>query len=225
MMAASLAEGKTVMENCAQEPEIVDLAKFLNRMGAKIEGAGSPTITINGVEKLGGGTYAIMPDRVEAGTFAILGAMTKGSISIENCEPNHIMALINKLREMGAEVSIFENSLTVKATKALKAIEAKTLPYPGFATDMQAQLMAALCLAEGSSTITETIFENRFMHVSELARMGANITIHDRSAVIHGVKSLKGAPVFGNRPESRRRNGSCGSCCSRHNRNKSSVSH
>jgi UDP-N-acetylglucosamine 1-carboxyvinyltransferase len=195
MMAASLAEGKTVMENCAQEPEIVDLAKFLNRMGAKIEGAGSPPITINGVEKLGGGTYAIMPDRVEAGTFAILGAMTKGSISIENCEPNHIMALINKLREMGAEVSIFENSLTVKATKALKAIEAKTLPYPGFATDMQAQLMAALCLAEGSSTITETIFENRFMHVSELARMGANITIHDRSAVIHGVKSLKGAPV------------------------------
>lgn len=195
MMAASLAEGKTIIENAAQEPEIEDLAKFLNRMGAEIEGAGSPTIVINGVEKLGGGTYSIMPDRIEAGTFAIMGAMTGGPISIENCEPNHITALINKLKEMGAEVDTGETTITVKSIKPLKAVEIKTLPYPGFATDLQAQLMAALCLAEGSSTITETIFENRFMHVSELARMGANITIHDRSAVVHGVKKLNGAPV------------------------------
>jgi UDP-N-acetylglucosamine 1-carboxyvinyltransferase len=195
MMAASLAEGKTIIENSAQEPEIIDLANFLNRMGAKISGAGSPTISITGVEKLGGGTYSIMPDRIEAGTFAVLGAMTKGPITIENCEPNHITALINKLKEMGAQISTSETSITVEAHGPLKATEIKTLPYPGFATDLQAQLMAALCISEGSSTITETIFENRFMHVSELARMGANITIHDRSAVIHGVKVLKGAPV------------------------------
>jgi UDP-N-acetylglucosamine 1-carboxyvinyltransferase len=195
MMAASLAEGKTVIENSAQEPEIIDLANFLNRMGAKISGAGSPTISITGVEKLGGGTYSIMPDRIEAGTFAVLGAMTKGPITIENCEPNHITALTNKLKEMGAEISTTETSITVECQGTLKATEVKTLPYPGFATDLQAQLMAALCVSEGSSTITETIFENRFMHVSELARMGANITIHDRSAVIHGVKMLKGAPV------------------------------
>lgn len=195
IMAASLAEGKTVIENAAQEPEIEDLARFLNRIGAKIEGAGSPTITIHGVKKLGGGTYSIMPDRIEAGTFAILGAMTGGPITIEDCEPNHITALITKLKEMGAEVSTTDTSITVVSNKTLKSVEVKTLPYPGFATDLQAQLMTALCLAEGSSTITETIFENRFMHVSELARMGANITIHDRSAVIRGVKSLNGAPV------------------------------
>jgi len=195
MMAATLAEGRTVIDNAAQEPEIVDLAKFLNAIGAKIEGAGSPSITIDGVERLGGGEYCVMPDRIEAGTFAVMGAMTGGPIRVENCDPDHLLALINKLREMGAEITTEADAIIVKADRRLRAIEVKTLPYPGFATDLQAQLMAAMCLAEGSSSVTETIFENRFMHVSELARMGASITIHDRTAVVHGVKTLQGAPV------------------------------
>jgi len=195
MMAATLAEGRTVIDNAAQEPEIVDLAKFLNAIGAKIEGAGSPSITIDGVERLGGGEYRVMPDRIEAGTFAVMGAMTGGPIRVENCDPDHLLALINKLREMGAEITTEADAIIVKADRRLRAIEVKTLPYPGFATDLQAQLMAAMCLAEGSSSVTETIFENRFMHVSELARMGASITIHDRTAVVHGVKTLQGAPV------------------------------
>lgn len=195
MMAAALAEGQTVIENAAQEPEIVDLARFLNSIGAKIEGAGSPAITIDGVEKLGGGRYSVMPDRIEAGTFAILGAMCGGPVTVENCDPAHLHALIIKLREMGAQIDIASNSLTVKAEERLREVEVKTLPYPGFATDLQAQLMAAMCVARGTSSITETIFENRYMHVSELARMGASINIHDRTAVIHGVESLKGAPV------------------------------
>ncbi|HAE39795.1 MAG TPA: UDP-N-acetylglucosamine 1-carboxyvinyltransferase [Candidatus Riflebacteria bacterium] len=195
MMAATLAEGLTQIENSAQEPEIVDLANFLNVLGAKITGAGSPTITIEGVEKLGGGRYRVMPDRIEAGTFAIMGAMNGGRVKVDNCDPCHLHALINKLREMGAEVDHDENSISVYASQRLKAVEIKTLPFPGFATDLQAQLMAAMCVANGTSSITETIFENRFMHVSELARMGASIAIHDRTAVIHGVESLKGAPV------------------------------
>ncbi len=195
MMAATLAEGRTVIDNSAQEPEIVDLARFLNAIGAKIEGAGSPTITIDGVESLGGGEYRVMADRIEAGTFAVLGAMTGGPVRVENCEPDHLLALINKLREMGAEVSCEADSMIVRSNGRLKAVEVKTLPYPGFATDLQAQLMAAMCLAKGSSSVTETIFENRFMHVSELARMGASIAIHDRTAVVHGVKTLQGAPV------------------------------
>ncbi len=195
MMAATLAEGQTVIENAAQEPEIVDLARFLNSIGAKIEGAGSPAIVIDGVERLGGGRYSVMPDRIEAGTFAILGAMCGGPVKVENCDPNHLHALIIKLREMGAQVDVAPNSLTVGAEERLRAVEIKTLPYPGFATDLQAQLMAAMCVARGTSSITETIFENRYMHVSELARMGASINIHDRTAVVHGVESLKGAPV------------------------------
>lgn len=195
MMAATLAEGRTVIDNAAQEPEIVDLAKFLNAIGAKIEGAGSPSITIEGVERLGGGEYRVMPDRIEAGTFAVMGAMTGGPIRVENCDPDHLLALINKLREMGAEITTEADAIIVKADRRLRAVEVKTLPYPGFATDLQSQLMAAMCLAEGSSSVTETIFENRFMHVSELARMGASIAIHDRTAVVHGVKTLQGAPV------------------------------
>lgn len=195
MMAATLAEGLTQIENSAQEPEIVDLANFLNVLGAKITGAGSPTITVEGVEKLGGGRYTVMPDRIEAGTFAIMGAMNAGKVRVENCYPGHLHALINKLREMGAEVDHDENSISVCAPQGIKAVEIKTLPFPGFATDLQAQLMAAMCIAKGTSSITETIFENRFMHVSELARMGANIAIHDRTAVVHGVDLLKGAPV------------------------------
>ncbi|MDD3146990.1 MAG: UDP-N-acetylglucosamine 1-carboxyvinyltransferase [Candidatus Riflebacteria bacterium] len=195
MMAATLAEGRTVIDNSAQEPEIVDLAKFLNTIGARIEGAGSPSISIEGVESLGGGEYSVMADRIEAGTFAVMGAMTGGPIRVEKCDPDHLLALINKLREMGAEITTEADTIIVKADRRLRAVEVKTLPYPGFATDLQAQLMAAMCLAEGSSSVTETIFENRFMHVSELARMGASITIHDRTAVVHGVKTLQGAPV------------------------------
>lgn len=195
MMAAALAEGSSTIENAAQEPEIIDLANFLNAIGAKITGAGSPIIRIEGVEKLGGAEYNIIPDRIEAGTFMVLGAISKGKIRVEKCEPEHQHALINKLREMGAEVEIFTDAVIVSAPDGLKGIEVKTLPFPGFPTDMQAQLMVAMCVAKGTSFISETIFENRFMHVSELARMGANVNTHDRTAVINGVASLKGAPV------------------------------
>ncbi|MDN5279019.1 MAG: UDP-N-acetylglucosamine 1-carboxyvinyltransferase [Clostridiales bacterium] len=195
MMAAALAEGQSVIENAAQEPEIIDLANFLNALGAKISGAGSPIIKIDGVEKLKGGEYSIIPDRIEAGTFMVLGAISGGRISVEKCEPEHQHALMNKLKEMGAEIEIDGDKVVVSAVNGLNGVEVKTLPFPGFPTDMQAQLMVAMCVANGSSFITETIFENRFMHVSELARMGANVTTHDRTAVIHGVKSLKGAPV------------------------------
>ena len=195
IMAATLAEGETVIENAAQEPEIVDLANFLNTLGAKIKGAGGPSVIIEGVKELGGCQYSIMPDRIEAGTFAVLGAMTKGPIRVENCNPNHLLALTAKLREMGASIECGDDYIIAGSKGRLKAIEVKTLPYPGFPTDMQAQLMTAMCLAEGTSSVTETIFENRFMHVSELLRMGANINIHERTAVIHGVKALEGAPV------------------------------
>lgn len=195
IMAASLAEGRTTIENAAQEPEIVDLANFLNAMGAKIQGAGGPSIIIDGVKELGGCEYSVMPDRIEAGTFAVLGAMTKGPIRVENCNPDHLVALTVKLREMGATIETGKDFIIASAEKPLKAVEVKTLPYPGFATDMQAQLMAAMSIAEGTSSVTETIFENRFMHVSELSRMGANINIHERTAVIHGVETLEGAPV------------------------------
>ena len=195
MMAATLAEGKTVLENVAQEPEIIDLANFLISMGAKIDGAGTQCVTVSGVEKLGTTTYSVIPDRIDAGTFLILGAISRGPITVKNCEPAHQHALINKLKDMGAQVVVEDNAITVSAVGRLKAVEIKTLPFPGFPTDMQAQLMVAMCLAEGTSFITETIFENRFMHVSELARMGANLTIHDRTAVINGVRQLNGAPV------------------------------
>ena len=184
MMAATLAEGHTEIENAAQEPEIEDLAAFLNALGAKIQGAGGPTISIDGVEKLGGCEYSVMPDRIEAGTFAVLGAMTKGPIRVENCEPDHLTALIAKLRDMGATIETGKNYLIASANKRLKATDIKTLPHPGFPTDMQAQLMSAMCIADGTSSVTETIFENRFMHVSELCRMGANIDIHERTAVV-----------------------------------------
>ncbi len=195
IMAASLAEGRTTIENAAQEPEIVDLANFLNAMGAKIQGAGGPSIIIDGVKELGGCEYSVMPDRIEAGTFAVLGAMTRGPIRVENCNPDHLVALTAKLREMGATIETGKDYIIASAEKQLKAVEVKTLPYPGFATDMQAQLMAAMSIAEGTSSVTETIFENRFMHVSELSRMGANINIHERTAVIHGAEALEGAPV------------------------------
>lgn len=195
MMAAALAEGSSTIENAAQEPEIIDLANFLNALGAKISGAGSPVIKIDGVSRLGGAEYSIIPDRIEAGTFMVLGSICKGKIRVDKCDPEHQHALINKLREMGAKIDLGEDFVDVSAPDGLKGIEVKTLPFPGFPTDMQAQLMVAMCVAKGTSFITETIFENRFMHVSELARMGANVNTHDRTAVINGVESLKGAPV------------------------------
>ncbi len=195
IMAATLAEGETIIENAAQEPEIIDLSNFLNALGAKIKGAGGPSVTIEGVKELGGCEYPVMPDRIEAGTFAVLGAITKGPIRVENCDPNHLLALTAKLREMGAIIETGKDYLIASANGRLNATEVKTLPYPGFPTDMQAQLMTAMCVSKGTSSVTETIFENRFMHVSELSRMGANINIHERTAVIHGVENLNGAPV------------------------------
>ena len=195
MMAATLAEGITTIENAAQEPEIIDLANCLNSMGAKVTGAGSPCIIIEGVEKLGTTNYRVTPDRIDAGTFLVLGAISGGPIKVENCEPDHQHALINKLKDMGANIEIEGKNITVSAESRLKCAEIKTLPFPGFPTDMQAQLMVAMCVAEGTSFITETIFENRFMHVSELARMGAKLNIHDRTVTINGVEKLNGAPV------------------------------
>lgn len=195
MMAATFAEGVTQIENSAQEPEIDDLANFLNAMGAKIEGAGSPTILIEGVKKLKSATYPVIPDRIDGGTFMVLGAMCGGPVTVQNVIPAHQQAVIAKLREMGATVELAGNSVTVSSEGRLRPVELKTLPFPGFPTDMQAQFMAAMCLANGTSLISETVFENRFMHVAELARMGANLTIRDRTVMVGGVEKLSGAPV------------------------------
>jgi len=195
MMAATFAEGMTSIENAAQEPEIDDLAGFLNAMGARIEGAGSPTIRIEGVKKLKSATYPVIPDRIDGGTFMVLGAMCGGPITVQNVVPAHQQAVIAKLREMGATVEMGTNSVTVSSDGRLRPVEVKTLPFPGFPTDMQAQFMAAMCLANGTSLISETVFENRFMHVAELARMGASLTIRDRTVMVGGVEKLSGAPV------------------------------
>jgi len=195
MMAATLAEGTTNIENAAREPEIVDLAGFINSMGGKISGAGTPSIQIEGVKKLGKTEYTIIPDRIDAGTFLILGALDKNKIEIENFEPDHQQAVLAKLVEMGAEIELGKNRVFVSGTTRLKPVEIKTLPFPGFPTDMQAQFMVAMCLAAGTSLITETVFENRFMHVGELVRMGANLNIRDRTVVVNGVEKLTGAPV------------------------------
>ncbi|HNW35098.1 MAG TPA: UDP-N-acetylglucosamine 1-carboxyvinyltransferase, partial [Candidatus Ozemobacteraceae bacterium] len=195
MMAATFAEGVTRIENAAQEPEIDDLAGFLNSMGAHIEGAGSPTIRIEGVAKLKSATYPVIPDRIDGGTFMVLGAMCGGPITVQNVIPGHQQAVIAKLREMGAVVEVGKNSVTVSCEGRLKPVELKTLPFPGFPTDMQAQFTAAMCLANGTSLISETVFENRFMHIAELARMGANLTIRERTVMVNGVDKLSGAPV------------------------------
>ncbi|MBI3038143.1 UDP-N-acetylglucosamine 1-carboxyvinyltransferase [bacterium] len=195
MMAATLAEGTTIIENAAREPEIEDLADFINSMGGKIKGAGTPTISIDGVNELGSVEYKIIPDRIEAGTFMVLGALSKGAISVENCIPVHSGAVIEKLREMGACLDFQDSRVIVSGKKRLLPVELKTLPFPGFPTDMQAQFMVAMCLAGGTSIITESVFENRFMHVGELIRMGANLSIRDRTVVIKGVEKLKGAPL------------------------------
>ena len=195
MMAASLAEGTTILENAAEEPEIVDLANYLNKMGAKIRGAGTDTIRIEGVKELHGADYTIIPDRIEAGTYMIAAAMTGGDVVVENVLPEHQKPLIAKLREAGAVVEEDVDKVRVIGQGLLKAVAVKTLPYPGFPTDMQAQMMSMMVIAEGRSKVTETVFENRFMHVVELNRMGAQISTEGRSAVIDGPCKLTGCDV------------------------------
>lgn len=195
MMAAAMANGTTVLGNPAEEPEIVDLANYLNQMGARVRGAGTNVITIEGVSELHGVQHSVIPDRIEAGTYMIAAAMTGGDVIIENVLPEHQKPLIAKLREAGALVEEDIDRIHVVGSGRLKAVDIKTLPYPGFPTDMQAQMMAMLSVAEGRSKITETVFENRFMHVVELNRMGANITTEGRSAVITGPAHLTGCTV------------------------------
>ena len=195
MMAAALAEGVTILENAAEEPEIVALANYLNKMGAKVRGAGTDVIRIEGVKELRGADYTIIPDRIEAGTYMIAAAMTGGDVIIDNVLPEHQKPLIAKLREAGAIVEEDIDRVRVIGTGSLKGVSVKTLPYPGFPTDMQAQIMAMMVVSEGNSRVTETVFENRFMHVAELNRMGAKITTADRSANIEGPAKLVGCDV------------------------------
>lgn len=195
LMAAVLAKGKTTIENAAAEPEIADLACFLNKMGAKITGAGTDMITINGVEHLRGTKYTVMPDRIEAGTFMVASVMTTGDIKISGVVPEHVKPLTAKLLEMGADIQIGKDSIRVLSEKPCISKDVKTLPFPGFPTDMQAPMTALLSLSKGTGIVTETIFENRFMHVGELIRMGANIKVEGHCAVVEGKKSLSGAKV------------------------------
>ena len=195
MMAAALAEGITILENAAEEPEIVALASYLNKMGAKIRGAGTDVIRIEGVKELHGADYTIIPDRIEAGTYMIAAAMTGGDVIVDNVLPEHQKPLIAKLREAGAIVEEDIDKVRVIGNGTLKGVSVKTLPYPGFPTDMQAQIMAMMVVSEGKSKVTETVFENRFMHVEELNRMGATITTSDRSANIEGPAKLVGCDV------------------------------
>jgi UDP-N-acetylglucosamine 1-carboxyvinyltransferase len=196
LMAATLAEGETVMQNCAREPEVGDLADLLNKMGAKIEGAGTPTIRVGGVSKLHGAKHRIIPDRIEAATFIIAGALTDGDLNIAGCEPAHLGALLQKLKEAGVKTKSTHDSVRVEGTSDLKAADVITEEYPGFPTDMQAQYMALATQADGTSVITENIFENRFMHALEMTRMGANIKIEGRRAVVRGKSQLSGAAVL-----------------------------
>jgi UDP-N-acetylglucosamine 1-carboxyvinyltransferase len=196
MMAAALAAGVTVIESAACEPEMVDLADFLCAMGAKISGAGSPTVTISGVEKLHGAEHEVIPDRIETATFAIAAAATNGEVTIKNCRADHLRAVLDKLHEAGVSIQSRGGNLIVRRGKKLNSVDITTLPYSGFPTDVQAQMMSLLALAPGISIITERIFESRFMHVSELARLGAEIEIEGPSAIIKGGKPLSGAPVM-----------------------------
>ena len=196
MMAASLAKGETILENAAREPEVVDLANALTSIGAKIEGAGGDVIRIQGVEELRPMRYTVMPDRIETGTFVIAAAITGGSILIKNCTPGHLDAVLAKAAEAGAEVKTGDGTIRITGQRNIKPLNIKTLPYPGFPTDMQAQFMSLMALADGTSVINETIFENRFTHVAELRRMGADIQIEGRSAIVKGVPKLSAAPVM-----------------------------
>lgn len=195
IMAAVLAEGTTILENVAEEPEIVCLANYLNAMGAKVRGAGTGVIRIEGVDKLVAADHTVIPDRIEAGTFMVAAAITQGDVIVEGAVAEHLRPLIAKMEEMGVEITEVENGLRVVGPEKLKAVDLKTMPHPGFPTDMQAQMMALLLQAEGTSVITETVFENRFMHVEEFRRMNSNIKIEGRSAIISGPNNLQGAEV------------------------------
>jgi UDP-N-acetylglucosamine 1-carboxyvinyltransferase len=197
MMAATLAEGETIMENCAREPEVVDLAHLLSAMGARIAGAGETTIRVQGVDKLHGARHRIIPDRIEAGTFLVAGAITGGDLVVANCQPAHLSAIVSKLQASGARISALgPDSLRVRGEGALTSNDVSTEEYPGFPTDMQAQYMALATQAEGASTVTENIFENRFMHVGELVRMGASIKVDGRTATVRGKTPLSSAAVM-----------------------------
>jgi UDP-N-acetylglucosamine 1-carboxyvinyltransferase len=196
LMAATLAEGETVLQNCAREPEVADLADLLNKMGAKIEGAGSPTIRVIGVSKLKGAKHRIIPDRIEAGTFIIAGAMTGGDLNIAGCDPSHLSAVLGKLHDAGVKTKTNGDSVRVMGDNPFTASDISTEEYPGFPTDCQAQFMALATQAEGTSIVTENIFENRFMHAQELVRMGANIKIEGRRAVVRGKTPLSAAAVL-----------------------------
>lgn len=196
IMGSVLTPGKTLLENCAMEPDIVDLANFLNKMGAKISGVGTERITIQGVKKLNPVTYKIMPDRIEAGTFLLCGAISRGEVKITDCVPAHIQSLITLLEDMGFKLETDKNSVSIAPSSNLKGFMVKTLPYPGFPTDLQAPLMSLATTIPGISVIIETIFENRFTHAAELRRMGADITIEGNVAIIKGVPKLSAAPVM-----------------------------
>ena len=196
LMAAVLAEGETLLENCAREPEVTDLAELLTAMGANIEGAGTSTITVKGVAKLHGARHRINPDRIEAGTFLLAGAITGGDLNVDCCNPHHLGSLIGKLEQCGVKVSVGSDNVRVHSGGQLKATDITTEEYPGFPTDMQAQFMALATQCEGTSNITENIFENRFMHVQELNRMGANITVQGRTATVRGKTEMQSAAVM-----------------------------
>jgi UDP-N-acetylglucosamine 1-carboxyvinyltransferase len=197
MMAAVLAKGKTVIKNAAREPEVIDLANMLIQMGADIHGAGTHTIEIEGVESLNGTHYSVLPDRIEAGTYLTAGAITKGDVTLRKIRPDHLLSTLCKLEEAGAQITLGEDWVHLNMqNQRPDAVDISTAPYPGFATDMQAQFMALNCVANGSSSVVETIFENRFMHVHELQRMGAHIRISGNTAFVTGVEHLTGAPVM-----------------------------
>lgn len=196
LMAGTLAAGTTVIENAAREPEVVDLAAALGGMGARIVGAGTSVITVDGVDELGGMEHTVIPDRIEAGTYMIAGAITGGQVHVLGARPEHLEAFLAKLGEAGVEVHETSSGITVASNGALRAVDTETLPYPGFPTDLQAQMMALMTLATGRSVVTETIFENRFMHVQELVRLGASIHVDGNTATVDGPASLDGAPVM-----------------------------
>jgi UDP-N-acetylglucosamine 1-carboxyvinyltransferase len=196
IMAAVLAEGETTLVNAAREPEIVDLANALNAMGGKIKGAGTGVITVQGVTSLAPVTYSVLPDRIEAGTYLIAAGVTGGTIKVVGCVPSHLRAVIDRLEKAGLNIQEGNDWIQVSGSDGIRAVDVRTDPYPGFPTDMQAQFMVLMALSTGLSTITEAIFEQRFMHVPELCRMGADITLSERKAVVRGVQKLSGAPVM-----------------------------
>jgi UDP-N-acetylglucosamine 1-carboxyvinyltransferase len=196
MMAAALAKGRSILENCAREPEVEELARVLNKMGARISGAGSDVITVDGVESLRPVDHAIVPDRIEAGTLLAAAAVTGGDVFVRHARPEHLEPVIQKMRETGCELTVEEGGIRCKGPRKLRSVNVITREHPGFPTDMQAQLMVMMCVADGTSVISENIFENRFMHVAELHRMGADITIQGHTAVVKGVENLSGAQVM-----------------------------